>query len=203
MSYLMHTGRKGMKWGQHIFTKDDLRYANSGLSGQKYNVGVGFHYGADKIYSGKDYSTKSNSKWVQNRAAKKTQNSYDRALRKNIDNLNRNVALGDAHKKYADSIRSKYERSAGISKSLYKVKLDYHDDNAKQSILRGKKLADKLMNDKVMLELYDRDYTAAIEKHYSHGANAAHIYYTHTNGTAKYAYDPKKSNPTDRRHYVY
>lgn len=25
----MHTGRKGMKWGQHIFTKDELAFANS------------------------------------------------------------------------------------------------------------------------------------------------------------------------------
>lgn len=134
----MHTGRKGMKWGQHIFTKDDLRYANSGLSGRKYNVGVGIHYGAD-----------------------------------------------------------------GIIKSAYKVHLDYHNDNAKQSILRGKKMADKLMNDKVMLEIYNRDYTAAVEEHHTHGANGSHTYYTRVNGTTKYAYDPNKSNPTNRRYYVY
>jgi len=204
MSYLMHTGRKGMKWGQHIFTKDDLRYANSGLSGQKYNVGVGIHYGADKIYSGKTYSTKSKSQWFQDRAVKKTQKSYDKALSKNIGNLNRNVALGDAHKKYADTIRSKYTKQAdGIVKSLYKVKLDYHEDNAKQSILRGKKIADKLMNDKVMLEIYNRNYTAAVEEHHHHTSNGTHRTHTYVDGTTKYAYDPNKSNPTNKRYYVY
>lgn len=48
MSYLMHTGRKGMKWGQHIFTDDEIKFVNSkrnyesGL--QKVGVDNTHHY---------------------------------------------------------------------------------------------------------------------------------------------------------------
>lgn len=178
----MHTGRKGMKWGQHIFTKDELKFAN----GPRHYVS-----GFNKIA-------------VDNHYNYRTLKGQGRVSQEhNIHQLNKALAAKDAHLKAAEKIKNiDNDKSIGgrigsaiasiLPKGAMDATVNIHEDIARVAIQNGKRIADELMSDGVPLESYERAYSL-----YQNSDNS------YLQSTTKYMYNPEYQKQSKNRVWYY
>ena len=174
----MHTGRKGMKWGQHIFTKDELKFANG-----KRNYEGGYEKAV--------INTRHNYKTSTNRDQKSESDS--------IYKLNKAIAAKQSHMSYADKLRNSdewgYRTGRKLSPKLTEINAKYHEDIARVAIQNGKRIADELFANKVKLEEYNREYGIIIER-----STKSHTY---GYGEQRYFYNPAYQTKRTNRMYYY
>lgn len=165
-----------MKWGQHIFTDDEIKFANSkrnyerGL--QKVGVDNTHHYQTVK-------------------GTNRVSESH------NIHQLNKAIAAKQSHMSFADKLRNGNEFSYKVGRKIAPKSMEmnakYHEDIARVAIQNGKRIADELFSNKVKLEEYNRKFAIYIDTN-NNGS-------TYSYGEQRYFYNPTYQTKQKSRVY--
>ena len=116
-NFLIHYGRKGMKWGQHIFGDDTTYTSTSGSksssSGGSYSVSAGDTYSVSNTSSGESSTTKHYN--VKTKAVKKDKIETDNKPKE----LDKKDSDKKSNNKKSDDKKDKAAKTAAKGKSWF------------------------------------------------------------------------------------